>query len=213
MNSQRDEEEIDSMARARYDSASRRRRGANARARLNLEIVGITALALAVLCGIALAFPHHAGSLGAWTAGGLRRLFGSAAPLFPVLFALFGAIVFLEVNVPRMIAGLGSSALAYFLIIDAMFGARGVARGGVVGSNIFWALRALFGPAGAWILLGLAALSLTLWLTNASMKQLIGRVIAFFARLPPPLPRLPRRREAFALATQQSVAEPVVEPE
>ncbi|HVR46289.1 MAG TPA: DNA translocase FtsK [Candidatus Binatia bacterium] len=202
------------MARARYDSASRRRRGANARARLNLEIVGITAIALAVLCGIALAFPHHAGAIGTWTAGGLRRLFGSATPLFPALFALFGAIVFLEVNVPRMIAGLGSSALAYFLIIDAMFGARGVAHGGVVGSNIFWALRALFGPAGAWILLGLAALSLTLWLTNASMKQLIGRVIVFFGGLrPPPLPRLPRLREAFALPVQQSVAEPVVEPE
>ncbi len=201
-----DEEEIDSMARAR--------RRANARARLNLEIVGITAIALAVLCGIALAFPHHAGAIGAWTAGGLRRLFGSGAPLFPVLFALFGAIVFLEVNVPRMIAGLGSSALAYFLIIDAMFGARGVAHGGVVGSNIFWALRALFGSAGAWILLGLAALSLTLWLTNASMKQLIGRVIVFFGGLrPPPLPRLPRLREAFALPMQASVAEPLVEPE
>ncbi len=193
---------------------ARARRRANARARLNLEIVGITAIALAVLCGIALAFPHHAGAIGAWTAGGLRRLFGSAAPLFPVLFALFGAIVFLEVNVPRMIAGLGSSALAYFLIIDAMFGARGVAHGGAVGSNIWWALRALFGPAGAWILLGLAALSLTLWLTNASMKQLIGRVIVFFGGLrPPPLPRLPRLREAFALPMHQSVAEPAVEPE
>ncbi len=202
------------MAGARYDSAGRKRRRANARARLNLEIVGITAIALAVLCGIALAFPHHAGAIGAWTAAGLRRLFGSAAPLFPILFALFGAIAFLEVNVPRMIAGLGSSALAYFLIIDAMLGARGPANGGIIGSNIWWALRALFGPAGAWILLGLAALSLTLWLTNASMKQLIGRVIVFFGGLrAPQLPRLPRLREAFAVPMQQSVAEPVVEPE
>ncbi len=202
------------MARARFDSAQRRRRRANARARLNLEIVGITAIALAVLCGIALAFPHHAGAIGAWTAAGLRRLFGSAAPLFPILFALFGAIVFLEVNVPRMIAGLGSSALAYFLIVDAMFGARGAAHGGAIGSNIWWALRALFGVAGAWVLLGLAALSLTLWLTNASMKQLIGRVIVFFGGLrQAPLPRLPRLREAFALPMQPSVAEAVAEPE
>ena len=53
----------------------------------------------------------------------LRTLFGDAAPLFPVLVALIGGIVFLEINVPRMIAGLGSSALAYFLIFDALLGA------------------------------------------------------------------------------------------
>ncbi len=197
------------MARTRPD----RRRRANARAKLNLEIVGIAAIAIAILCGIALAFPHHAGSIGGWTAGVLRRLFGSAAALFPVLVALVGAIVFLEVNVPRMIAGLGSSALAYFLIVDAMFGARGAGRGGIVGANIWWALRALVGPAGAWILLVLAALSLTLWLTNASMKQLIGRAIVFFGGWrPPPVPNFPRLREAFALP-ERSAAVAEIEPQ
>jgi S-DNA-T family DNA segregation ATPase FtsK/SpoIIIE len=198
------------MARTRPE----RRRKANARARLNLEIVGITALAFAVLCGVALAFPHAAGAIGGWTASLLRRLFGTAAPLFPVLVALVGAIVFLEVNVPRMIAGLGSAALAYFLIINAMLGARGPAHGGIVGSNIWWALRALVGGAGAWILLIVAALSLTLWLTNASMKQLIGRVIVFFGGLrPPPMPKLTGLREAFALPLQHSVAAPPIEQE
>ncbi len=198
------------MARTRPE----RRRKANARARLNLEIVGITALAFAVLCGVALAFPHAAGAIGGWTASLLRHLFGTAAPLFPVLVALVGAIVFLEVNVPRMIAGLGSAALAYFLIINAMLGARGPTHGGIVGSNIWWALRALVGGAGAWILLIVAALSLTLWLTNASMKQLIGRVIVFFGGLrPPPMPKLTGLREAFALPLQHSVAAPPIEQE
>jgi S-DNA-T family DNA segregation ATPase FtsK/SpoIIIE len=205
---------------------ARTRRGANARTRFNLEIVGITAVTLAVLCGIALALPHRAGSVGGWTASELHGLFGTAAPLFPVLVAVVGAIVFLEVNVPRMIAGFGSTALAYFLIIDAMLGARGLSRGGVVGSNIWWALRALVGVPGAWILLALAALSLTLWLTKASLKQMIGRVIVFFGGLrPPAMPKLPQLRldfprgheslrEAFALPMQRSVAappEPVVE--
>ncbi|HZY97070.1 MAG TPA: DNA translocase FtsK [Candidatus Cybelea sp.] len=202
---------------------ARTRRRANARTRLNLEIVGITAIALAVLCGIALAVPHHAGSIGTWTAGELRRLFGTAAPLFPVLVALIGAIVFLEVNVPRMIANLGTSALAYFLIVDAMFGARGAAHGGIVGSNIWWALRALVGGVGAWILLAVAALSLTLWLTNASLKRLIGRIIVFFSGLrPPAVPKLPQLRvelprghfslrEAFSMPMQQRVAVPTVE--
>lgn len=195
---------------------ARTRRRASARTRLNLEIVGIAAVALAVFCGIALAFPHHAGAIGAWTAAELRRYFGACAPLFPVLVALIGAIVFLEVNVPRMIAWFGSTALSYFLILNAMFGAGGPARGGIVGSNIWWALRSLVGNAGAWILLWLAVLSLTLWLTNASMKQLVGRVIVFFGGLRPPIPKLPSfkvgiprghdsLREAFALPIQPIV--------
>jgi S-DNA-T family DNA segregation ATPase FtsK/SpoIIIE len=217
MNSSYDEEERDFMARTR--------RRAYARTRLNLEIVGIAAVALAVFCGVALAVPHHSGAIGGWTAVELRRLFGDAAPLFPVLIALFGAIVFLEINVPRMIAGLGTSALAYFLLVTAVFGAGGPHRGGVVGANIFWALHALVGTAGAWILLIVALLSLTLWLTNASMKQLIGRAIVFFGGLrPPPVPKLPRLkvelprtnqslREAFALPVQPIVPRTIDEPE
>jgi S-DNA-T family DNA segregation ATPase FtsK/SpoIIIE len=169
---------------------ARNRRRANARNRLNLEIVGLAAIALAVLCGIALAFPNHAGSIGHWGATELRALFGDAAPLFPVLVALIGGIIFLEINVPRMIAGLGSSALAYFLILDALLGARGWKHGGIVGTNIWWALRALVGGVGATIVLSLAALSLTLWLTNASLKHLIGRAVVYLGNLrPPPRPR------------------------
>lgn len=204
---------------------ARTRRRASARTRINLEIVGIAAVALAVFCGVALAFPHLAGAVGGWTAAELRRLFGGAAPLFPVLVALIGAIVFLEVNVPRMIAGLGSTALAYFLLIDAMFGAGGPRRGGTIGATIWWALHALVGNLGAWILLIVALLSLTLWLSNASLKQLIGRVIVFFGGLrAPQVPKLPSfsvelpqghesLREAFALPVQPIVPVETIEPE
>ncbi len=173
---------------------ARNRRRANARTRLNLEIVGLAAIALAVLCGIALAFPNHAGSIGHWGATELRTLFGDAAPLFPVLVALIGGIIFLEINVPRMIAGLGSSALAYFLIFDAFLGARGWKHGGIVGTNIWWALRALVGGVGATVVLSLAALSLTLWLTNASLKKTIGRVVLLLSNVR--LPALPRPERA-----------------
>ena len=183
---------------------ARTRRRAYARTRINLEIVGIAAVALAVFCSVALALPHHAGAVGSWTATELRRLFGGMAPLFPVLVALLGAIVFLEVNVPRMIAGLGSTALAYFLLIDAMFGAGGVRRGGIVGATIWWALHALVGNLGAWILLSVALISLTLWLTNASLKQVIGRVIVFFGGLrPPPVPKLPQLKVEFRRDTSR----------
>ena len=125
----------------------------------------------------------------------LKESHGATAPLFPVLVAILGAIVFLEVNVPRIIATWGTSALAYFLLAAAMFGAGGPARGGIVGADMWLALRSLVGVPGAWILLVLAALSLTLWLTNASLKQLIGRVIVFFGGLrPPPMPSMPKMR-------------------
>jgi DNA segregation ATPase FtsK/SpoIIIE, S-DNA-T family len=212
------------MARTRFGSAARRRRRTFATTRLNLEILGMVAIALAIFCGAALAFAHHTGAVGNWTAVELRRLFGGAAPLFPLLIALLGAIVFLEVNVPRMIAGLGSSALAYFLIVAAMFGAGGPRRGGIVGSNIWWALHALVGNVGGWIVLTVALVSLTLWLTNASLKRAIGRVVVFFGGLRPPVPKLPQFkvelpqghesvREAFALPLRtREVVEATPEP-
>jgi len=203
---------------------ARTRRRASARTRLNLEIVGIAAVAFAVFCGVALAFPHHSGAIGNvgnWTAAELRRFFGGTAPLFPVLVALLGTIVFLEVNVLRTMAWFGSTALAYFLIIDAMFGAGGPRRGGIVGATIWWALHALVGNVGAWIVLWLGLVSLTLWLTNASAKRLIGRTIVFFGGLRPAVPKLPKfgvdlprghesLREAFALPMQPIVpVEPI----
>jgi DNA segregation ATPase FtsK/SpoIIIE, S-DNA-T family len=202
MNSQHDEEKKDSMAKTR--------RKGGAKKRLNLEIVGIAAFGIAILCGISLAIPHHAGNIGALIADGLRGLFGGAAWLFPVLVALFGGIVFLEVNVPSMIAGLGSAALVYFLIVDAMFGAGGMQRGGWAGGSIWWALSRLVGNIGAWVVLTLVLVSLTVWLTNVSLKQLIGRAIVFFGGLRLPKMTMPKMkvelpdghasvRDAFAL--------------
>jgi S-DNA-T family DNA segregation ATPase FtsK/SpoIIIE len=201
MNSQRYEEKIDSMARAR--------RKASARKRLNLEIVGIAAFGIAILCGISLAVPHHAGNIGALIADGLHGLFGGAAWLFPVIVALFGGIIFLEVKVPVLIASHGTSALVYFLILDAMFGASGMQRGGLVGGSIWWALSRLVGTVGAWVVLVLVLLSLTVWLTNVSLKQLIGRAIVFFGGLKMPKLSMPKMgempeghasvREAFSL--------------
>ncbi|MGB6987347.1 MAG: DNA translocase FtsK [Candidatus Aquilonibacter sp.] len=186
---------------------ARVRRKASAR-KLNLEIVGIAALSVALLCGIALAAPGATGNVGRALAGGLRELFGGGAALFPVLVALLGAIVFLEINVPRMIATLGSSALSYFLIIDAALGASGPRGGGIVGAGIWLTLHGLLGSAGAWIVLVVAAATLTLSLTQVSVKKLIGLLLGLLARIR--LPKIPKislalpqghtsLREAFAL--------------
>jgi DNA segregation ATPase FtsK/SpoIIIE, S-DNA-T family len=186
---------------------ARVRRKASAR-KLNLEIVGIAALAVAILCGIALAVPGHAGNAGRAVASGLRAIFGGGAPLFPVLVALLGGIVFLEINVPMMIATLGTSALAYFLLIDAMFGSQGARAGGVVGTGIWSTLSGLIGTPGAWIVLVVVALALTLSLTQVSLKKVIGLLLGFFTRIRmPEMPKLSLSlpeghsslREAFAL--------------
>ncbi|MDQ2865047.1 MAG: DNA translocase FtsK [Candidatus Eremiobacteraeota bacterium] len=186
---------------------ARVRRKASAK-KLNLEILGIVAIGLAVLFGIALTAPQHAGNAGRTTAQALRYLFGAAAPLFPVLVAFLGGIVFLEINVPKLIAGLGTSALACFLILDCALGSGGTVRGGISGETMWAALRALIGVAGAWVVLTIAVITLALWLSNASLKKIIGWLLLMLRRIrPPAMPSLKfsmpaghsSLREAFAL--------------
>lgn len=205
MNSYVDDERIYSMARVR--------RKATAKTRLNFEIAGIAAIGLAVLLGIALVLPSaRAGIAGGATAAALSALFGGAAPLFPVLVALFGAIIFLEINVPRMMATLGTAALGYFLIVDAAF-AR---RGGWVGGELWAGLATLVGAIGARVVLVLAAVLLAVWITNVSVKKVIGWLILVFSRMRVPNVAggaLPdghgNLREAFALPeTAQSGGRP-----
>ena len=153
----------------------RRKPAARSRLRQNGELVGVAALGLAVFFGIALALPPaRAGFVGALTATAVHALFGKAAGYFPVLIALIGAIVFLEINVPQMIAVLGGGAFGYFLIVCAVYGPMG----GIVGKALWVALRWLFGDVGASIAIVLAALAITVWLTNVSLKRAIGWTIA-----------------------------------
>ncbi len=155
-------------------SRVRRKPAARTRLRLQGELVGIAALGFAVFFGIALALPSaRAGFIGSLTAWMLHALFGSAAIYLPVLVALIGAIVFLEINVPQMIAVLGGAALGYFLIVCAVYGPMG----GILGSHLWDALRWLFGQAGATIVIILSALALTVWVTNVSLKRTIGWTI------------------------------------
>lgn len=198
---------------------ARVRRKASAK-RLNLEIVGIAAIGFAVFMGIALAVPGHAGYVGAGAARTLRHLFGDGGALFPVLIALFGIIVFLEISVPKMIAGFGGAALAYFLMIEAGLAAAGASRGGSVGANIWGALYDLVGGIGGWVTLMVIFLALTLWLTNASLKKLIGWAILQFGRIRrPTLPKFPKfrlalpnghatLRDAFALPQREAPIRP-----
>ncbi len=185
---------------------ARVRRKATAKTRINFEIAGIAAIGLAVLLAIALALPPaRAGIAGGAAAHAMSRLFGEAAPLFPVLVALFGGIIFLEINVPRTIGTFGAASLGYFLIVDAAFGRRG----GIIGADLWSALQATVGVAGSRVVLVLGALLLAVWLTNVSVKKIVGWLIFTLARIRLPKVRMPGPialprghsdlREAFAL--------------
>jgi hypothetical protein len=152
---------------------------ATTRVRLNLEIAGIAAFGLALLLGLSLAAPARTGAIGAWLAHALAGAFGGAAWLVPIVVAIVGGIVFLEINVPRLIATFGFASLCYFLIADAFYG-RG---GGALGTLLQTGLRVLVGSVGATLVLVLLTLALTLWIGNVSLKRLIGLGIVSFAKL------------------------------
>ena len=173
-----------------------------AKSRLNYEIAGMAAIGIAVLLAVALTLaPAHAGSAGAFTARVLHWLFGSAAGLFPVLIALFGAIIFLEINLPRIIATFGVAAVGYFILIDASL----AKRGGFVGWEIWRGLYALVGLTGARIVIGLLALLLAVWISDVSVKKIIGWLVMIFSKIRIPKVRLAlpdgheTLRDAFAL--------------
>ncbi len=188
------------------------RRKTGAGMRWNLEVAGIAALGFALLLGVALvAPPARTGVVGGAIAHALHALFGIGAGLFVLLIALVAAIVFLEINVPKMIATLGGAACAYFVAIDAGIAAAG-RDGGLLGGALSGALRALLGDAGGWIVLIVAALAVTVAITGVSLKKLIGWCVMRLAALRQPAakaaslakgalapPRPTSLREAFHL--------------
>ncbi len=166
--------------------------------RWNFEIAGIIALGIAVLLAVSLLVPTaHTGIVGSSTAAGLHWLFGYAAGWFPLLVAMLATIVFLEINVPRMIATYGGAAVVYFLLVTTMYGTNG----GWLGRSLDAGLRALVGDVGAPIVLAIAALGITVWITNVSLKKVIGWTIARVAAL------RPAPRTARAASSRASVAE------
>jgi DNA segregation ATPase FtsK/SpoIIIE-like protein len=199
---------------------------ATTRVRLNLEIAGIAAFGLALLLGFSLAAPAHTGAVGAWLARALAGAFGSAAWLVPIVVAIVGAIVFLEINVPRLIGTYGFASIAYLLIVDGFYGRHG----GALGALLQAGLRVLVGTTGATLVLVLLTLALTLWTLDISLKRVIGLGIVSFAKLRalagaaarrargaareprPAVPRPANWREAFHLPAAPARPKPAAEP-
>jgi FtsK/SpoIIIE family/FtsK alpha domain/Ftsk gamma domain len=163
----------------------------------NLEIAGIAALGAAALLALAVYFPSvHTGAIGALTAAGLHAVFGLAAFGFPLLVGLIAAIIFLEINVPRMIAKYGGAACAYFLLADAIC----ADNGGMLGGMLSGAMRALLGDFGTGVVLTVVGLGITVWIFDVSLKKLIGLFVISLASLRPAPSEKTRSKRASAPA-------------
>ena len=158
--------------------------------RLNLEIAGIAAFGSALYLGLAIGAPDRSGWLGETLARWLGIAFGGSAWLVPLVVALLGGIVFLEINVPRLIAKFGTASLAYFFVVDAAYGRSG----GAVGAWVVRVLQRFLGVPGERVALVVLALAVTLWVTGVSAKRAIGWCIAASARLRAMLRRTPARK-------------------
>ena len=172
--------------------------------RFNLEIAGIAAFGAALYLGLAIGAPDHSGALGERLARWLTLAFGAAAWLVPLVVALLGGIVFLEINVPRLIAKFGSASLLYFLVFDAFWDRAG----GAVGAGVAHLLRALLGSNGERVALVVIVLAVTVWIFNVSVKRIIGWCIANARRLRALLARA-KLKPAAAVNAKGSALVPV----
>jgi S-DNA-T family DNA segregation ATPase FtsK/SpoIIIE len=177
---------------------ARLRRKARAPVRLNLEIAGIALFGAALYLGLAIGAPDHSGALGAPLAHALSFSFGKVAWLAPLVVALLGGIVFLEINVPSLIAKFGTASLVLFFVLDAAYDRDG----GRIGAALAYGLRAIVGPVGERIALFIIALAVVIWIGNVSVKRLIGWSIAMAVRLRAMWPAGSKRAPAAATPKQ-----------
>jgi S-DNA-T family DNA segregation ATPase FtsK/SpoIIIE len=102
-------------------------------------------------------------------------------------------------------ATFGAAALGYFILIDASL----AKRGGFLGTEMWRGLSALLGLTGSRIVIGLAALLLLVWISDVSVKKIIGWLVLVFSKLRMPKVRLAlpegheTLRDAFALPASE----------
>jgi len=141
---------------------------------LNLEILGVAIFVVAALLALSLYSAHRAGFFGGVAHATLLSWFGNAAWLSVVALVVIAAIIFLELRVPKVLALFSACAAGAFLALTGFFGMAG--GGGIVGNAIAHGLTALFGSAGANIVLGFAVLAFFITPTGISLKRVFGAV-------------------------------------
>jgi S-DNA-T family DNA segregation ATPase FtsK/SpoIIIE len=141
---------------------------------LNFEILGVALYVIAGLLAIALFNAPRAGAFGALANATMHAWFGGAAWLAVLALTVIASIIFLEIHVPKIMAAFAGCAAGAFLAFAGFFGMAGA--GGLVGDAIAHGLSALFGVAGANIVLGFVVVACTVTPTGISLKRVLGSV-------------------------------------
>ena len=141
---------------------------------LNLEILGVAIFVLATLLAISLLASQDAGFFGVAAKATLQSWFGHAAWLSVVALVVIASIIFLELQVPKVLALFCACAAGAFLALAGFFGMAG--SGGMVGNAIAHGFAALFGLAGANLMLGFLVLAFVITPTGISLKRVFGAV-------------------------------------
>ncbi|MBV8367135.1 MAG: hypothetical protein JO194_11645 [Candidatus Eremiobacteraeota bacterium] len=176
---------------------------------LNFEIIGGALFVLAGLIAISLLRADAAGFFGQVANATMHSWFGDAAWLGVLALVVIGAIVFLEIHVPKIMAALAGCAAGAFLALAGLFGMANA--GGAVGDAIAHGLSALFGIAGANIVLVFAVVACIVTPTGISLKRVFGSVSTSVAGAATGLAdstreALRRSRQARLEAAQQHAA-------
>ncbi|MBC5825879.1 MAG: hypothetical protein GIW99_08905 [Candidatus Eremiobacteraeota bacterium] len=137
----------------------------------NLEVLGIGLLCAAIVLALSLALPHgQSGWFGPVVKEALHGWFGVAgAWLFMLAVLALAVIIFMEVRMPRTMAGLAACAAGEFLVIDCLLGSVG--NGGIVGDSLAIGLQRFVGLAGANVILFSFAIALAIAPTGISLKR------------------------------------------
>ena len=146
---------------------------------LNFEILGVALFVVAGLLAISLISADAAGYFGAFANATMHAWFGGAAWLAVVALAVIASIIFLEIHVPKIMAAFAGCAAGAFLALAGFFGMAGT--GGALGNAIAHAMTALFGVAGADIVLGFVVVACIVTPTGISLKRVFGSIGASVA--------------------------------
>jgi S-DNA-T family DNA segregation ATPase FtsK/SpoIIIE len=141
---------------------------------LNFEILGVALFVVAGLLAISLVSADEAGYFGAFARATMHAWFGAAAWLAVIALAVIASIIFLEIHVPKIMAAFAGCAAGAFLALAGFFGMAGT--GGSLGNAIAHAMTALFGVAGADIVLGFVVVACIVTPTGISLKRVFGSI-------------------------------------
>ncbi|HEY3412804.1 MAG TPA: DNA translocase FtsK 4TM domain-containing protein [Armatimonadota bacterium] len=155
------------------------------RSRREADIIGLTLMAVAVLCAISLAKPALGGAAGEAIVTGLRYLFGAGAWFFALLLAYLGVLHVLDREHKPPLDLVIGGAILYLLVLwlvhvlkvgmtvepgtPALF----THGGGLIGGYITAGMARLTGMGGSWVVMVALAILAVLLIVDMPLHRIV----------------------------------------